>query len=127
MFEFADADLILIVERIALEENVQPIEDGGFPVSEELRLDVVLATEFRLADFAAQRLENEPSFEVGGKRSTSARHEKVSWHGPVQLGYWSSARGRTTVNASGDGQNSSRRNHHYDRWLEMTIRGDAAK
>jgi hypothetical protein len=30
------------------------------------------------------------------------------------------------VNASGDRQNSSRRNHHHDRWLEMNIRGDSA-
>jgi hypothetical protein len=97
LFEFADADLILIVERIALEEGMQPIEDGGSPMSEELRLDVVLATEFSLADFAAQQFENEPSFEVGRERSTSAWHERFSWHGPVRVRLLVQRQGRTTI------------------------------
>jgi hypothetical protein len=96
LFEFGDADLILIVEPFGLEDSRQAIEDGGFPMSEELGLDVVLATEFGLADFAAQQFENEPSFEVGGKGPTSAWHERVSWHDPVRVRLLVQRQGRTT-------------------------------
>ena len=96
LFEFGDADLVLIIAAIGLEKRMQAIQDGGLPMGEKLRLDVVLATEFCLANFAAQQFENEPSLEIGGKGPTSAWHKKISWHGPVRVRLLVQRQGRTT-------------------------------
>ena len=57
MFEIGDACLIL-GGLLILEERVQAFEDGGLPVSEKLRFDVVLAAELGLAGSAAQQIEH---------------------------------------------------------------------
>ena len=78
-----------------------------------------------------------------GKVGTSAARELVSllreiFGQAILVISWSQAAGCTKpyakaggvnlikeVNASGDSQNSSRRNHHYGRWLYRTYEGTA--
>jgi hypothetical protein len=66
---------------------VHAFDDRVLPVSEELRLDVVLAAKFRLRGGAGEKLKNDLGFEVGRKRTTWPRHEKklLAWSSKVML------------------------------------------
>ena len=50
MFELGDTELLLLVLLVGSEEGGQAFEEDGFPVGEELRLEVVPAAELGLAD-----------------------------------------------------------------------------
>jgi hypothetical protein len=54
---------------------VKVFDDDGFPVGEELGFQVVLAAEYGLTDVAANELQNELGFELGGECPASARHD----------------------------------------------------
>jgi hypothetical protein len=78
LFEFGNADLVLIAARIVLEERRQTLDDSSLPVSDELGLQVMLAAKFGLVGGAGQQLKDDLSFEFRRERSSSARHEKIS-------------------------------------------------
>jgi hypothetical protein len=56
LFEFGDAAVIRIVREVSLEQRVETLEGGGFPIPEELGFEVVFATEFGLASRTGQQL-----------------------------------------------------------------------
>jgi hypothetical protein len=94
LFKFGDAELILVGLWIFLEEGVQTFESRGLPVAKQLWLEVMLAAKFRLAGGAGQEFENALSFEVSGKRTSLAWHEKFSLRGPVYNGLLVQRKGR---------------------------------
>jgi hypothetical protein len=94
--DIGDAEVIGVVRALGLEDGVESFEDSGLPVGEEVGLDVVLAAEFGLAGFAAQQLQNDLSFELGGEGSTRTRHDKDSWPGPVKYRLLVQRQGRTS-------------------------------
>jgi hypothetical protein len=96
LFEFSDADVIGIVQALGLEDGVQSFEDGGLPIGEEVGVDLVLAAEFRLAGFAAQKLQNDLGFELSGKGPTGARDDNDPWLGPVKVRLLVQRHGRTS-------------------------------
>ncbi len=49
--------------------------NNRFPVGEKLGCEVVLAAEFSLTDIAADQLEYELGFELGGESPTRARYK----------------------------------------------------
>jgi hypothetical protein len=57
LLEFSDSNLVAILACVVgLEERVELLEDDGLPVGEKLRREIVLATEFGLADVATDQL-----------------------------------------------------------------------
>src|SRR5262245_22334192 len=87
--------------RILLEKRVQPFEDGCLPLGQELRLDVMLATQLRRTSGAGQQIENHLRFELGGERPTRTRHDRNSLRGPVKIRLLVQRKGRTTRITSG--------------------------
>src|SRR5262245_39206733 len=82
--------------RILLEKRVQPFEDGCLPLGQELRLDVMLATQLRRTSGAGQQIENHLRFELRGERPTRTRHDRNSLRGPVKIRLLVQRKGRTT-------------------------------
>jgi hypothetical protein len=78
LFEFGDANAFGLAGALGLEDGVQPFEDSGLPVGNEVGLEVVLAAELGLAGFAAQELQNDLGFELSRKGPTDARHDRDS-------------------------------------------------
>jgi hypothetical protein len=95
-FEFGDAELILGCLRVVLKKRGQTIKDDGLPLADELRAEFVLAAQFRLASGAAQEIKDNLGFEVGGKRPTRTRHDRISLRGPVRYMLLVQRKGRTT-------------------------------
>src|SRR5262245_6134132 len=83
--------------RIFLEKRVQPFEDGCLPLGQELRLDVMLATQLRRTSGAGQQIENHLRFELRGERPTRTRHDRNSLRGPVKIRLLVQRKGRTTA------------------------------
>jgi len=67
LFKLGNAGLVLADLRIFLEQRVQSYDDGCLPLTQKLGLEVMLATEFRLAGGAAQQIEDNLGFELGGE------------------------------------------------------------
>src|SRR5436190_19474871 len=82
--------------RILLKERRQTFERSNLPLPEKLGFDIMLAAQFRLTGGATQEFEDNLGFELGGKRPTRTRHDRISLRGPVKSTLLVQRKGRTT-------------------------------
>jgi hypothetical protein len=75
LFELGDPELILRSLAVILEERLQVLESGRFPMGKELGLEIVLAAKLRLAGGAAEKFEDELGLKLRRKDSSlTTRH-----------------------------------------------------
>jgi hypothetical protein len=96
LFQLGDAHLLVVVLQLVPEQAGQAFEDGGFPVGEELGLELMLPADLGLAADAGQDLQDDLSFELPGERTTLAWHGKVPLSRPVFLMVLVQFKGRTS-------------------------------
>jgi hypothetical protein len=82
---------------IVLEKGGKTTQDGGLPMGNELRFEVVLAAKIRLVGGAGQKLKDDFGLELGFKgTSLTTWHGNFSWLGPVFIMLLVQRQGRTT-------------------------------
>src|SRR5262249_12109579 len=96
LFEFGDACLFGAGLALFVEEAVQLFQDSRLPAGDQLRTELMLPADLRLAGDAGQKVKNRLCLELRRKRPSCAWHRKAALGGPGLTSILVQRQGRTS-------------------------------